>query len=126
MGPEQADDIRQGARKPPAARWVAVALCLVYGFAKLNGAQFTILDSELTKPLGRVSGFWLTWYYFGFSPIYGSLIALVQIAGAILLAWPRTALVGALLLAPVMANIVLIDVFYRIAFDATVVAIVIL
>jgi hypothetical protein len=113
-------------RKPPVIRWVATVLCIVYGFGKLNGAQFTVLDSELTRPLGQVSGFWLTWYYFGFSPIYGSLIALIQIAGGILLAWPRTALLGALLLAPVMANIVLIDVFYRIDPGATVVAIVIL
>ncbi len=42
--------------------FVALAVIL-YGFAKLNGSQFTILQSELDKPLGEVSGFWLTWYY---------------------------------------------------------------
>ena len=30
-----------------AARYVAALLLLFYGFAKLNGSQFTILDSEL-------------------------------------------------------------------------------
>ena len=25
----------------------------------------SVLDSEVTKPMGDVSGFWLTWYYFG-------------------------------------------------------------
>jgi hypothetical protein len=122
MDPDKADDFPKRTRKPPRVRWVAAALCIVYGFAKLNGSQFTVLDSELTRPLGQVSGFWLTWYYFGFSPIYGSLIALIQIGGGILLAWPRTALLAALLLAPVMANIVLIDVFYGIDLGATVVA----
>jgi len=116
------NELVQGTPKPPAVRWVAAALCIVYGFAKLNGAQFTVLDSELSKPLGQVSGFWLTWYYFGFSPVYGSLIALLQIGGAVLLVWPRTALLGALVLAPLMANIFLIDVFYGIDPGAAAVA----
>ena len=117
---------RLATPKPSPVRWVAAVLCIVYGFGKLTGAQFTVLDSELARPLGQVSGFWLTWYYFGFSPIYGSLLALIQIAGGLLLAWPRTALAGALILTPVMANIVLIDVFYQIDPGATAVAILIL
>ena len=113
-------------KKPPAVRWIAVGLLMVYGFAKLNGAQFTVLDSELTKPMGQVSGFWLTWYYFGYSPVYGTLIAFMQIGGALLLAWPSTALLGALMLVPVMTNIILIDIFYRVDLDATLAAVVIL
>jgi hypothetical protein len=98
---------------PPAVpRWIAATLCCLYGFAKLNGSQFTILDSELTRPLGEVSGFWLTWYYFGYSPVYGSLLALLQIGAAVLLVLPRTALAGALMLLPVVTNILLIDVLY--------------
>jgi len=31
-------------------------MCILYGFAKLNGSQFTVLDSELAKPMGEVSG----------------------------------------------------------------------
>jgi hypothetical protein len=93
---------------------VAALICIFYGFAKINGSQFTIIDSELAKPLGEVSGFWLTWHYFGYSPIYGNLIAAVQIGGGILLVFPRTSLLGALVLLPVAANIVLLDIFYGI------------
>ncbi len=96
------------------ARWIAAVICFTYGFAKLNGSQFTVLDSELTKPMGEVSGFWLTWYYFGFSSVYGTLIALLQVAGGLLLTWPRTALIGALFLLPVATNIILIDIFFGI------------
>jgi hypothetical protein len=110
---------------PPPVRWVAVVFCFLYGFAKLNHSQFTVLDSEVTKPMGEVSGFWLTWYYFGYSEVYGTLIALAQIGGAVLLAWPRTALLGALLLVPVFANIILIDIFYGIGISPTAVALVI-
>jgi len=130
--PERVDlSVTPSSRRPTApvpsrARWVAVVLLTVYGFAKLNGAQFTVLDSELTKPMGRVSGFWLTWYYFGYSPIYGTLIALAQIGGAVLLAFRRTALLASLLLVPVMVNIVLIDVLFRIDVGATIVALLIL
>src|SRR6476661_669938 len=110
---------------PTRARWVAVVFCLLYGFAKLNGSQFTVLDSELSKPLGRVSGFWLTWYYFGYSPVYKTFVALAEIGGGLLLAIPRTALLGALFLLPVMVNVVAIDVCYGIDPGATLVALLI-
>src|SRR5690348_4566633 len=103
-------------------RYSAAFCFLVYGFAKLWGAQFTILDSELDKPMGQVSGFWLTWYYFGYSRAFGAMIALLQIGGAMLLTFRRTALLGACVLLPVVANIVLIDVFFQIDLGATLVA----
>lgn len=106
------------------ARYFVAVVVFFYGFAKLNGAQFTILDSELDKPMGQVSGFWLTWYFFGYSKIYGNLIALVQIAGGVLLMFRRTTLLGACLLAGILGNIVLIDVFYGVDLSALMVAIV--
>lgn len=113
--------------KPPSrARWVAAALCILYGFAKLNGSQFVVLDSELARPMGEVSGYWLTWYYFSYSPTYGAIIALVQVAGGILLTFRRTALLAALALVPVFVNILLIDLFFRIALGATLAALLIL
>lgn len=111
---------------PRLPRWIAAVLCILYGFAKINGAQFTVLDSELTKPLAQVSGFWLTWYYFGYSAVYGTLIALLQVAGGVLLIVPRTALLGALLLLPIATNIVLIDVFYGVDIGGTLAALVLL
>jgi hypothetical protein len=100
------------------SRFVASLLILTYGFAKLNGSQFTVLDSELDKPLGEVSGFWLTWYYFGYSPVYGAFIALAQVAGGLLLTFRRTALLGACLLLPIVTNIIFVDIFYGIELEA--------
>src|SRR6185312_3237754 len=101
------------------ARYGAAFALLIYGFAKINGSQFTILDSELDKPMGHVSGFWLTWYFFGFSTFYGNFLALAQITGALLLTFRRTVLLGACLLAPILTNIVIIDIAYRIDPGAT-------
>lgn len=92
------------------ARWLAAVIMIAYGFAKLTGSQFTVLDSEVTKPMGEVSGFWLTWYYF--SGFYGTVIALVEIGGGLLLAWPRTSLIGALVLLPVVGNIIITDILF--------------
>jgi|GEM_PF-427140 len=95
---------------------------ILYGFAKLNGAQFTILSSELDKPMGQVSGFWLTWYYFGYSPIYGNFIGIVQIMGGVLLMFRKTTLLGSCILFPVVTNIILIDIFYGVDISALLVA----
>ncbi|MEP7354368.1 MAG: hypothetical protein ABI824_14170 [Acidobacteriota bacterium] len=97
-------------------------ILLVYGFAKINGSQFTILDSELDKPMGQVSGFWLTWNYFGYSTVYGTFLALSQIVGALLLTFQRTALLGACVLAPILVNIILIDACYGVGPDVTLIA----
>lgn len=108
------------------ARYLVALLLFIYGFAKLNGSQFTVLDSELDRPMGEVSGFWLTWYYFGFSRGYGTLIALSQVGGAALLLWRRTTLLGALVLLPVVGNIILVNVFYGIDGGAMVVSVLLL
>jgi hypothetical protein len=95
-----------------AARYFVAMMMLLYGFGKLNGSQFTVLDSQLDRPLGEVPGFWLTWYYFGLSRGYGAAVALSEIAGGALLLFRRGTLLGALLLLPVLGNIVLIDLFF--------------
>jgi hypothetical protein len=94
-----------------ALRYYVAFTLLRYGFAKVMGAQFTVLDSQLDAPMGRVSGFWLTWYYFGYSPVYSAMVAWVQIAGALLVCFRRTALIGVFALLPVMVNIVAIDLW---------------
>ena len=113
-------------QRPHRARWIAAVLCIIYAFAKLSGSQFAPLDSEISKPMRDVTGYWLTWYYFSYSPAYGTIIALVQLAGGILLTFRRTALLAALALVPVFVNILLVDIFFRITFVATMMALLIL
>lgn len=108
------------------ARYFVAFFMLLYGFAKLNGSQFTILDSELDRPMGEVAGFWLTWYYFGYSKAYGTLVALAEIGGALLLLSRRTTLLGALVLLPVTLNVILVDVFFGIDAGALLMAVLLL
>ena len=119
------DRLRQKRSGYRLLRFVVSFFIILYGFAKLNGAQFTILTSELDKPMGQVSGFWLTWYYFGYSFIYGNFIGLVQVVGGVLLMFRKTTLLGSCLLFPVVSNIILIDIFYRVDIGALLVALIV-
>lgn len=103
-------------------RYFVAFVIITYGWAKITGSQFTVLDSELDKPLGEVSGFWLTWHYFGFSPFYGNFIALVQIVAGFLLIWRKTVLPAACVLFGVVGNIILIDIFYAVDLGALMMA----
>jgi hypothetical protein len=85
-----------------------------YGFAKLLKTQFTVSDSIKDIPIGEQSGFWLTWYYFGYSYTFAVIIGLTQIIGSILLLFNRTRLLGTFVLLPVMINIVFVNIFYDI------------
>ncbi len=105
-------------------RWFCAVQFMLYGFAKVTGSQFTVLDSRLASPLEDVSGFWLAWYLFGYSDLYKGFIALVEIVGGGLLVFRRTSLVGALVLLAAMVNIVLIDIAFGVDLSATLMAIV--
>jgi hypothetical protein len=105
-------------------RWTTALILLQYGFAKLFGAQFTILDSQLDTPMGMVSGFWLTWYYFDYSPIMGNLVGLVQIGLGAALALPRTVLLGAAGAFAALGGISVLNVSYEIDFGALVISLV--
>ena len=118
MNDEHASATEQAAADEPeglgytSVRYFAGLIAILYGMAKLTGAQFTVLESELDRPMGEVSGFWLTWYYFGYSALYGSFLAWVQIVSGLMLTHERWALLGALILLPLSVNIVLVDIAY--------------
>ena len=105
-------------------RWLCGVSFMIYGFAKLNGAQFTVLDSQLATPLGDADPFWLAWYFFGYSDLYKGFIALTEIVGGVLIVLPRTALLGALVLLPTIVNAVLVGFAFQIATGGKLAAIV--
>jgi hypothetical protein len=93
---------------------LAFSIC-TYGFAKIFHTQFSSPYHINDMTVGSLSGFNLTWIYFGYSYTFAVIIAVVQIAGAVGLLFRRTVPLAAFILLPVMVNIVLINVFYHIA-----------
>ncbi len=92
-------------------RYFCAFMLYMYGLSKLLHLQFS-LNSELAqRPVGSLTGYQLTWYYYGYSRIYASILGLTQVTGATLLLFRKSTLLAALIMTPVMANILLINVF---------------
>lgn len=83
-----------------------------FGWKKVFGLQFIVPAEISTLPMNQQSGEWLTWFYFGFSPAYGLIIAFLQIAGSMMLLFRRTTLIGAIVLFSLMVNLAMINIFY--------------
>ncbi len=97
--------------------WLAMMISY-YGFGKLLRTQFATSFKRADIPVGQLNGFELTWNYFGHSYPLAVIIGLLQIGGAILLLFRRSTLFGVVLLLPMMVNIVLINLLYKIAAGA--------
>ena len=95
-------------------RYMLAYIFLVYGFAKVFHNQFYSLSSTLDMPLGEISGLELTWRFFGYSYAYTLFIASSQIIGSTLLFYRRTTTLGAVLLLPVISNIVFVNFTHNI------------
>lgn len=87
----------------------------VYGFAKIMQTQFQAPHYVMEQPIGELSGFWLTWAYFGHSQTMAFILGSTQILGAILLLFRKTRLLGIFVLVPVLVNINLLNYFYDIS-----------
>lgn len=83
-----------------------------YGAAKLVGMQFYPRYYRLDMRPADMTPMALAWTFFGRSYGYQAVSGAFEIAAAVLLCFRRTASLGACVLLPVMANIVLLDVFY--------------
>lgn len=95
-----------------------------FGWKKLFGLQFVVPPELAGRPMNQQPGETLTWYYFGYSPAFGTLIALTQLAGAYLLLYRKTFLLSCVVLFALMLNIALVDVFYQMNAGALVQAVV--
>jgi hypothetical protein len=92
-------------------RYFCAFMLYMYGTSKLLHLQFNMQSQLSQQAIGSLNGYQLTWFYFGFSRAYAVILGLTQVAGATLLLFRKTTLLGTLLMFPVMANILLINMF---------------
>ena len=85
-----------------------------FGWAKICHLQLVTQISKLDLPYRSFSPSDLFWTFFSHSYLFSCIIAGLQITGAMLLLFRRTRLVGVFVLLPVLANILLMDIFYQI------------
>ncbi|SFW77222.1 hypothetical protein [Chitinophaga sancti] len=91
-----------------------------FGWAKICHLQLEMPMSKLDLPYNAFSPSDLFWNFFSFSYQFGCIIAALQIAGAMLLLFQRTRLLGVFILLPLLANILLMDIFYQIGYSVVV------
>lgn len=91
-------------------RYFCAFLLYTYGVSKLLHLQFNLAELA-PRPIGTLNGYQLTWFYYGYSRIYASILGLTQVTGATLLLFRKTTLLAALIMLPVMSNILLINMF---------------
>lgn len=82
-----------------------------YAIDKLFDLQFKVPAWSYAQPLGSTSGSTLAWAMFGYSARLQILLGIFELVPGLLLLNVRTRRVGALLLFPVLLNIVLINFF---------------
>jgi hypothetical protein len=99
-------------------RYLSAYLLFTYGVSKLAGVQFALPPDVAQRAIGSLNGFQLTWYYYSYSHVYASLLGITQLAGGALLLFRKTALLGAAIMTPVMANILMINLFFHVAVGA--------
>ena len=96
-----------------ALRYYLAAVMLSYGFSKVVKWQFYDLSpGVLHQRLGDVPPMRLMWAFMGYSLPYTVFAGVAEVAGGALLLWRRTATLGALVVAIVMTNVVLMNLCY--------------
>ncbi len=93
-------------------RYACAWFLYFYGISELTGHQLTVPAWVAQKPIGSLDGYTLTWYYFGYSHAYKYILGFIQIVAASLLLFRKTALLAAVVMVPIMANIILVNIFY--------------
>ncbi|NNM22504.1 MAG: hypothetical protein HKO54_03025 [Flavobacteriaceae bacterium] len=105
-----------------AIRINVVLKLLNYGVGKIIGQQFYTannIPSEVAQlTLGEVGAYNLAWTFFGYSKGYILFIGISQIIGALLFLINRTKLLGGAILVPILLNIIVVDVFFGVAYGA--------
>ena len=97
-------------------RYALAFSMLGYGISKLFQVQFRPLDLvDLMTPFGMLQPRELLWNYMGFSRTYQIFTGVVECLGVALLFFRRTTLLGALVLAGSLANVLVIDIAYGVA-----------
>lgn len=92
-------------------RYFCAFMLYMYGVSKLAHLQFNMSSELAQRTIGSLNGYQLTWFYFGYSRVYACILGFTQVTGATLLLFRKTTLLAALIMLPVMANILLINIF---------------
>jgi uncharacterized membrane protein YphA (DoxX/SURF4 family) len=94
-------------------RYGLATILIIYGWMKAIPTQMPFPGPDrLVSTFGDASPMGLLWTFMGASPAYQILSGLGEIVGGMLLLWRRTTLLGALLSAGILINVVALNFCY--------------
>ncbi len=97
------------------ARYALGFTMLGYGMDKVFALQFNTSlpgPDRLAEPLGNYSPFALMWTFMGYSKPYTIFAGAGEVIGGVLLLFPKTTTLGAIIVCGVMANVLALDFSY--------------
>lgn len=96
-------------------RYALATAMFSYAFVKVIPTQFGYLTpGELLRPLGQLSRFRMLWDFMAASPGYTIFAGVLELLGALLLFFRRTTVLGAIVLAGALANVIAMDFAFRV------------
>lgn len=94
-------------------RYVLAVTMVGYGMSKVLVGQFPFPGPErLFTPYGQSSPMGLLWTFMGYSTAYAAFAGAGEVLGGLLLFFRRTTTLGALVVAAVMSNVVMLNFSY--------------
>ena len=98
-------------------RLFAATFIFIYGVVK--PWQFENAFASTNTAVNELDGMSLMWAFFGYSVTVPVVIGIFECVGATLLIFDKTKLLGAIILLPILGNIVLFDLVYKVVPFAT-------
>lgn len=95
-------------------RYFICLLMLIYGLVKVFQGQFYTDYYWKDITLGHLSGMELAWSFYSYSPVFETILGLIEVSIGLLVFFKRTTKLGVILFLPVMANLVLINIIFSI------------
>lgn len=89
--------------------FIVSSAMFIYGIGKQ--VQFDAA-ADVDKTLSQLTGMELMWAFYGYSKSFALLLGVFEITGGMLLLFPKTRIVGSLLITSILVNVILQDVFY--------------
>ncbi len=97
-------------------KYVLAIVIFSYGMDKLIPNQMSMPDTyTLDARVGDFSPYWLFWTVMGSHPFYESFTGLVEVTAALLLVFPRTYVVGLIVLTGTLINVLMLNIGFDIS-----------
>ena len=90
-------------------------IILTYGAAKILGMQFGHNYTAYERPLGNLGPMQFAWAFFGASYAFQAIIGWSQVLASLFLLFRTTRNLGAIILVPIMLNIVLVNFYFDVS-----------